>query len=101
MIRAYWRCNGGHYFCTLRCPFDGWTSPELLELHDAAQKLEAKHAVPSLAGLKAEGISDGALQRAIIVEFGSEKAVFDAISPDYYVVAGKSVKLSKAGRDFH
>jgi len=72
----------------------------LLELHDAAQKLESKHISPSLAGLQAEGISEGALRRTIIVEFGSEKAVFDAISPDRYIVAGKEVKLIKAGPDF-
>jgi hypothetical protein len=100
MTRAYWRCNGGHYFCTLRCPFDGWSSPELQELYDAVQKLDSKHVNPTLAGLQNEGVSAGALRRAIIVEFGSETAVFDAISPDHYVVSGKAVKLSKAGPDF-
>ena len=97
MTRVYWRCNSGHYFCSLRCPFDGWGSPELLELHDAAQRLGSKGV--SLAILRAEGVSERALRRAIIVEFGSEGAVFDAISPDYYV-GGKEVKLTKAGPDF-
>ena len=100
MMRAYWRCNGGHYFCTSRCPFDGWSSPELQALHDAAQRLVLNDISPSLAALRAEGVSDGALRRAMVVEFGSEEAVFDAISPDYYVIAGKEVKLRKAGPAF-
>lgn len=101
MTKAYWRCNSGHYFSTLSCPFDGWGSPQLTHLHDAVQRLSAKGFLPSLAALQAEGLSDDALRRAIVVEFGSEKAVFDGISPDYFVVAGKAVDLIKAGPDFH
>jgi len=100
MIRMYWRCNGGHYFCALRCPFDGWSSPELAELYAAALRLESKKLNPSLAAVRAEGVSENAVRRAIVVEFGSEGAVFDAVSPDYYVVDGKGVKLAKAGKDF-
>jgi len=99
--RAYWCCNSGHYFSTLRCPFDGWGSEQLTQLHEAAQRLLAKGLVLSLAALQAEGVSDDAIQSAIVVEFGSEKAAFDAISPDYFVVDGKTVSLIKAGSDFH
>lgn len=72
----------------------------MAELHGAAGRLESKNATPSLDGLRAEGVSEEAIRRAIIVEFGSEKAAFDAISPEYYVVAGKPFKLTKAGTDF-
>ena len=100
MTRVYWRCNSGHYFTTLRCPFDGWGSQQLTELHDAAQRLLGKGLVPSFAALRAEGVSDDAIHRAIVVEFGSEKAAFDAISPDYLVVDGKAIPFIKAGPDF-
>lgn len=100
MTKSYWRCNGGHYFCTALCPFDGWGSPELTELHSAARRLESKGVVPSLVALREEDVSEGAIRRAIVVEFGSEKAVFDAISPDHYVVEGKSIKLRNAGQEF-
>jgi hypothetical protein len=100
MTRLYWRCNGGHYFCTLRCPFDGWTSSELAELHAAAERLQSKNMTPSVAALRGEGVGEAAIQRAIVVEFGSDKSAFDAISPESYILVGKEVKLTKAGRDF-
>ena len=101
MKRFYWRCNGGHSFEALRCPFDGWTSDELLELNNAAESLRSKETNPSIAALAVQGVSEAALRRAIVVEFGSEQSVFDAISPDYYVINGQSVKLRQAGTDFH
>ena len=100
MTKIYWRCNGGHYFSSPHCPFDGWSSDELLELSNATEKLTAKGTAPSIAALSSEGASESALRRAIVVEFGSDHSVFDAISPDYYVVQNKSVRLSQAGIDF-
>jgi hypothetical protein len=101
MKKVYWRCNGGHYFSTLHCPFDGWTSDELLQLNSATEQMNIKGASPSIAGLRSEGVSESALGRAIVVEFGSDRSVFDAISPDYYVIHNASVRLHQAGIDFH
>jgi hypothetical protein len=101
MTKVYWRCNGGHYFTSVRCPFDGWSSGELIELSSSAEKLTAKGTNPSIAALRSEGVSERALSRAIIVEFGSGDSVFDALAPDYYVVNGKSLPLHKAGPEFH
>jgi hypothetical protein len=100
MTRIYWRCNGGHYFSSQHCPFDGWSSDELLQLSDAIERLKAKGASPSIAALPSEGASESALERAIVVEFGSERSVFDAISPDYYVINDKSVRLHESGIEF-
>ena len=32
MIRAYCRCNSGHYFVGEYCPIDGWSSSVAKEL---------------------------------------------------------------------
>ena len=101
MKNIYWRCNGGHYFSSLHCPFDGWTSNELQELNNATEKLRAKGTSPSIAALRSEGASESAVGRAIVVEFGSDRSAFDAISPDYYVIHSESVRLHQAGADFH
>ncbi|TAM81698.1 MAG: hypothetical protein EPN47_13250 [Acidobacteria bacterium] len=100
MTRLYWRCNGGHYFCTLCCPYDGWSSPELRDLHTASERLRSKNVLPSLDALRAEGMGETAIKRAIVIEFGSEEAVFDAISPRSYVVGGKEITLAKAKQGF-
>jgi len=101
MTRIYWRCNGGHYFSSVRCPFDGWSSDELVQLNNAAERLKVKGATPSIAALRSEGASEPALGRAIVVEFGSDGSAFEAISPNYYVINNESVRLHKAGIGFH
>ncbi len=101
MTRIYWRCNGGHYFSSVHCPFDGWSSDELVQLNNAAERLKVKGASPSVSALRGEGASESALRRTIAVEFGSDSSAFDAISPDYYVINNKSVRLQQAGSDFH
>jgi hypothetical protein len=101
MKKMYWRCNGGHYFSSLNCPFDGWTSEELQQLNHAAERLKSAGASPSIVGLRSEGASESALRRAIVVEFGSDDSVFDAISPECYVIHNQSVQLHQAGINFH
>ena len=101
MKKIYWRCNGGHYFSSLHCPFDGWTSDDLQQLNNAAELLKIKGASPSIEGLRGEGASESALGRAIVVEFGSGLSAFDAISPDLYVIHNESVRLHEAGISFH
>jgi hypothetical protein len=100
MTRIYWRCNGGHYFSSVHCPFDGWSSDDLIQLNNATERLKVKGAIPSIAALRSEGASESALGRAIVVEFGSDRSAFDAISPDYYVINNASVRLHQAGIDF-
>jgi hypothetical protein len=72
-----------------------------MELSQAVGRLRKAKIDPSIRALKTDGVSDQALERAIVVEFGSERSAFDAISPDYYIISGKSVKLHQAGHDFH
>jgi len=101
MTRIYWRCNGGHYFSSLSCLFDGWSSEELLQLNTAAEKLRIRGANPSIAALRDEGASESALRRAVVVEFGSDRSAFDATSPDYYAINNASMRFHQTGIDFH
>ena len=71
------------------------------ELSNASERLRSKNTEPSLDALREEGVSEVALGRAVVIEFGSEKSAFEAISPDYYVINGKSVALHHAGVDLH
>jgi hypothetical protein len=90
----------GDYFCTKCCPFDGWTSVQINELFGAAEKLRSEKVVPTVAGLRERGVSEEAIQRCIVIEFGDEGAAFDGLSPEFYVIGGKSYKLHDAGSQF-
>jgi hypothetical protein len=89
MVRAYFRCPGGHYFEGMECPFDGWSSPEAENYASAAEKLRLQNQPATLAALRAQGLSDVALRRIIAIEFGHDGAVFDAMSPDIYMKNGE------------
>ena len=85
MIKAYIRCNSGHYFSGEYCPLDGWTSAESRELADALTRVSGPGEL-SLRKLRQMGVSKTALRRAILVEFGSTDAVFEALAPEGYVL---------------
>jgi hypothetical protein len=89
MKRAYSRCNSGHYFSGPRCPLDGWSSDASRELAAACERLASGGRPVSMAALRQEGVSECSLQRIIVIEFGSESSVFDAISPEGYVLDGR------------
>ena|SRR5438309_10085344 len=99
MVKLYWRCNAGHYISTERCPWDGWTPPEIGELCSAADSLAKQGTVPSIAALRDAKVSDQALQRAIVVEFGDGRAVFEALMPHEYVLNGMHKTMSQLPRE--
>ena len=99
MTKLFWRCNGGHYISTKRCPWDGWGSSEIEELCSAADLLTKSGKVPSIAELRNLKVSDRALQRTIVVEFGDEHAVFEALSPNEYILKGVLTPLRKLPRE--
>jgi len=92
--KLYWRCNGGDYISSSirNCPWDGWTSPEVSELCSAADVFAKQGRVPSIAELKGAKVSEQALRRTVVMEFGDDRAVFDAVMPQEYVHHGKTVK---------
>jgi hypothetical protein len=98
--RVYCRCNGGHYFIGEYCPYDGWSSAASRELVEAAARLEKLGKEPSLNELRKLGVSSEALWRTVIISFGTGAAIFDAISPDTYVVNGETKPPHKLGLGF-
>jgi len=96
MTRAYCRCNSGHYFVGEFCPLDGWSSSESTELKKVVEQVVGTGEEPSLVRLRAAGLSDSALRRTIVIEFGIDECAFDAISPEGYFVDGHWIKQ----RDF-
>jgi len=91
MIKAFIRCNDGHFFVGETCPFDGWSSKESEELQAALVSLGKSNQKPSLSILKERGLSESTLNRVIIIEFAGNEGVFDAIEPRNYIVDGKAI----------
>ena len=88
MMRAYCRCNSGHYFVGEYCPIDGWSSPVAKALVKATKRVTAAGQALSLHALRQAGLSAAAAQRTIVVEFGTDACVFDAIAPEGLVIHG-------------
>jgi hypothetical protein len=89
MVQAYCRCNNGHYFVGEYCPIDGWSSPASKELAEGVQRLIGTGQELSLAELRRAGVSEDALRRAVVIEFGASESAFEALSPEGYVIKGE------------
>jgi len=96
MRKAYCRCNSGHYFAGIHCPLDGWSSPASAELTSMVAAMADAGQLLSLEKLQEQGLSGVALARIVVIEFGSDDSVFDAISPEGYFVGDRWIKQ----RDF-
>jgi hypothetical protein len=99
-IRAYCRCNSGHYFSGESCPYDGWSSPASRELTDAVARLAKAGKELSMEELKALGVSSETLWGIILVSFGVGASIFEAFSADTYVVNGETKPPRKLGLGF-
>ena len=99
-VRAYCRCNSGHYFQGEFCPFDGWSSAASKELATAVERLTGAGQELSLAALRKAGVSRETIERTVVVEFGSAASAFDALDPRGYVVNGEAKPLVKLGGSF-
>jgi hypothetical protein len=97
MRKAYWRCNSGHYYSSLHCPFDGWTFDGCRELIAAVENVARRDETLSIEALALEGAPAQATKRTIIIEFGSSLAVFDAYSAEGYVINGEYKKVHELG----
>jgi hypothetical protein len=99
--RVYLRCNSGHYYSSVACPIDGWIFDGAAELLTAAMKLEKNNEPLSIEKLLDEGVPRKAIDRAIVVDFGSEAAMFEALVPESYIVKRGFIKLSELGSEFN
>jgi hypothetical protein len=100
MIRVYCRCNSGHYFVGEYCPIDGWSSPVARELVKATKRVTASGKALSLHALRQAGLSEAATQRTIVIEFGIDACVFDAIAPEGLVIHGTWKPLAALDEHF-
>ena len=100
ITKVYCRCNSGHYFIGVHCPLDGWSSPESEELAAAVGRAAAKRRPLSLAELRRGSLTEAALRRAIVIEFGSDAAAFEAVVPEGYVVNEQWRPITTLGREF-
>lgn len=100
MLRTYWRCNSGHYFSSQSCPQDGWTRPYLQRLLEVVKEMEEKGENVSIERLRQEGFDQEALDRVIVIEFGSAAAVFEGYIPEGYLINGKFIPPEKLNREY-
>ena len=96
--RIYIQCNGGDYFDGTACPLDGWSSPEVEEIANAAARVASMDRPLSVEHLRAAGLSEAALRRVVVIEFGDEQAAFEALTPAGYIIDGEWVPVRKVGR---
>src|SRR4051794_13998850 len=80
--RVYVRCPNGHYFGGLDCPFDGWTSAAVDQLHRVAQTLAPE--CLSLGALRRHGIAEDILDQTVLMEVGAAVPRFEALAPAGY-----------------
>ena len=100
MIRAYCRCNSGHYFVGEYCPIDGWSSSVAKELVQVTKRVTAAGHTLSLHALRQAGLSEAAAQRTMVIEFGTDAGVFDAIVPEGLVIHGTWKPLAALDEHF-
>ena len=100
ITRAYTRCNSGHYFMGEFCPFDGWSSSASRELTEALKRFPGGGRQITLEALQKVGVSDATIARTIVISFGSDCCLFEAISPEYYIVNGESIPFWKLDESF-
>ncbi len=82
------------------CPYDSWSSPTCRELTEAVALLAKSGKELSIEELRNLGVSSETLWRTIIVSFGVGASIFEAFSPDTYVVNGETKPPRKLGLGF-
>jgi hypothetical protein len=98
--RVYYRCNSGHYFASPYCPLDGWHRAFTLRMFEVVNKIQKSGERVSIELLAHAGFEEEALKRVIIIDFGSEAAVFEALIPESYVINGSLIPLGKVGLEY-
>jgi hypothetical protein len=82
------------------CPQDGWSRPYFQRLFEVAKEMEKSGENISIELLRLKGFDKESLDRVIVVEFGSDVAVFDGIIPAGYLIDGTFIPLVKLDRQY-
>ncbi|WP_394846166.1 hypothetical protein LZC95_01725 [Pendulispora brunnea] len=96
MKRLFFRCDGGHYFQGACCPFDGWSMAGVAKAAEYFDTLGQSGEPQELEAMKALRLSDDLIQRMLIIEFGDENAIFEALAPERCLYQGKELLWSEA-----
>jgi hypothetical protein len=65
----------------------------------AVESAEGKNEALSIQALADEGVPEKAIKRTIIIEFGSDEAIFDALLPEGYLIDGELKKVHQLGHE--
>jgi hypothetical protein len=100
--KLYFRCNGGHYFrSSSACPFDGWSCDGIEDVIDRFEKLKVDPDGPSIKDLRDSGVSEAALERVLIIDFGSDASAFEALVPERYLHHGRELLAHEVGKELY
>jgi|HubBroStandDraft_5_1064220.scaffolds.fasta_scaffold1015145_1 hypothetical protein len=100
VYQTFVRCNSGHYFRGSVCPFDGWSMDDLDCLLFATIRLTESGLRPTIEELAHEGVPSSVLDRTLVIQFGSQDAVFEALDPAGYVIDGEWTVLRDVPKQF-
>ena len=97
MKLLYVRCNGGDHFRLFRtahglvngCPFDGWSMEGLPRVAAFVETLDPSRL--SIDAIRELGVSRKLLDRLLVIEFATPRAVFDGISPGHHAIDGRII----------
>jgi len=95
--QLFFRCNSGHYFHGVGCPFDGWTMDGVQAAAEFFARLEPDGTAAGLDCLRPLNPSAELMRRMMIIEFGDADAAFDALVPDRYMYKGHEVRWDEIG----
>jgi len=76
VMRLYARCSEHNGDDSLYSQIDAWSSHETKDIAATATRLTSTGRYVSIARLRGEGVSEAALRRVIVVDFGDRDAVF-------------------------
>jgi hypothetical protein len=65
----------------------------------AVENAERKNQALSIRALADEGAPGNAIKRTIIIEFGSDEAIFDTLLPEGYLIHGEIKKVHQLGHE--
>jgi hypothetical protein len=94
------RCNSGHYFSGLACPFDGWSRTDIKKIMETIESLKKGGVMVSIETLKEHGFGEDIVKRVVIAQFGDPEAVFNGLYPMKISAKGKVMHFDKLDISF-
>jgi len=87
--RLFCVCSSGHIYASRRCPYDGSESEFSDLIEKSVEELRRQGIQISQTTLLDAGVPPEALAWTIVLEFGSDEVIFDALAPASVSIGGK------------